>query len=586
MAAFTRRPTAFVFCLLAAAAVLPATPAPAAPPRKPVTAPQLDRRITQLLLEDRLEPALSLAERGVQQYPQSWQLRLRLAQCSLRMALALDAQLEPVLRDVGLARGMESGIRLLLTGTEPDLPPKPSARDLSYQEGRRAIAAAARRPEVTAFIRRAELGFQARAMTLSRRTGYLKAALSALEASRIRGGETTEVELTRLWSRILMLFWYQEANRFFYDDASLRRREAFFGDAKSGQKQGNEATVPAPGTAERQLEVFLEQFAGISPALLYEEAIRIGLAHPADPLALAGAADALFLLGHSSSGEWEWIGNAWNRLDRCLFDEDFIPEPDDLKHYRDALRLPPTRFKQRPLSTALQFYWRAAEADPQGRFGLIQLRAYYDAAAFDQTAARKLLNRVKGAELAGVRKLEEARYQILCGNSNTAWEQILSLSRERAPFRRSALTAVPLPLRRAIRMQPEIRDQLKYALPGYEWLWDWLRPTRGTEPQDRSAQTDLMARLAGKALQSDHYGDRLETLNAVITTMHIAADLPLDRNPFFRFLEQAKRLPSTVLGLELTAEGLHYRTALDRSARETSFRPRLYATPRGASGYW
>ena len=510
------------------------------------------RRIVDAMVSGRTREALGEAEGAVKSSPTSALLHRRLAQARLTEALETDREFGVAAEDADFARWLMIGVNRVLS-------PEAAERETKYPEKFERFVAAASGPLVSGFSQKADRQVAGSGDLLQSRSRLLSSSQEALKQARALGDATTELELTELWTRVLVHAWKREGQ----DIARTEPR-----DGPDGARSKARAAAIAQS---------LTAFQDITEEATVERALSLAKSRPADPRALAGAADVIDLLG-ALTGKPDPLrahllgvlnGRPSSRPAQLAAPNN--PAGPDPVHELYARSRDPLNAEApaSPTAAAIRLYGSALHEDPRGTLPHLRMRLYLLRAAFEPGDARRLLEELRRQQPRNSAvAFERARAGFLIEGLPVEGLAECRKAERSNDYDRSYLVAVPSPLRNALAFNRALSRTIEKAWPSYDWLFVTLKEALRAEPQPQARMELLLLRLrlASLLCGAPDYGDRargieektralndlLALRDGVSPEQRLAVGLQMDEHQ--RTFAQFPRRRSMLV---LTAKGLH-----------------------------
>ncbi|HEU4753044.1 MAG TPA: hypothetical protein VFU47_08040 [Armatimonadota bacterium] len=444
------------------------------------------RVILKALEAGRLDEALIEAEGAAKRFPESALIQRREAQAHFCAAWRLTSGFETVVQDAYLDRHLTVASKWLNSLSDEE-----RAKLGADPEKLHRLIALSTGNTVADFHRQSAGALQGAGDVLGRRSQLLSRALNELKAARRLGDTSTELELTELWCKLLVVLWRQEMTR------------AGVTASSGGKEPGGPAN--ASGDVTRSvLEKALVPFGEIDAGKLLQSAAELGKQRKSDPAALAGAADIISVVASLGAQRDPLQGYITELLARRYLrgGSDVRPQRSGAareaaqQRYSQALAAPDLDPVAAPTAMALQLYSKALEQDRTGSLTYLPLRVYLLRVGFDTERAKPLLDQLAEREPKNaVVELERARAALLLDDDPTAAVGHIRAAARLPEFSRSCLVAVPSALRDSLKPYVAFRTALKELWPSYEWLFITLRDAQANQ-KDAAAKMELrLARL-------------------------------------------------------------------------------------------
>jgi hypothetical protein len=471
---------------------------------------RLERRIAAELERGQVAAARVEAEAALKRYPESAVLRRRHAQVELCRAIQQGEQFQQVLDDATWAQNLGRVVSLLHKGH--GWMPELTAEQREQFEQFRLFASG---PVVTRFQEQALQKLADSQPLLDQRSQALSATFEELKAARRLGDTGTELELTELWSQVIVLLWREQP-----------------------------AKLQPLGTARvAAVTKALAPFESIQPEALLRAVAALAKQQPTDPTALAGAADVVSVVAGITKKPDPLREHLRKVLDRPYYRNGVAYEPQINQAVREGYRELYLQMRdakdldvvRAPATVALQLYQRALEQDAGYALPYLRLRLYLLRLAFEPEAARLLLEEIRKREPGNaVVPLEEARATLRLEGKPLQAIRTLQEATRYPVFSRSYLVAPPAVLRPTLKFQSELREWIGQAWPGYHWLFGTLmlmQHPRGSPGLMRAEQQlyerlgeqvdlpGLEVRLAERLCQAPDYADQAAGIQETLSKL-------------------------------------------------------------------
>lgn len=518
------------------------------------------RTIAQMLENGRVGEAMIEAEAASRRLSQSGLIQRRSAQAALCSALSLDEQVEGIARDTGFSRVVTRELaKLRDPAAATESSGEPAKIELMREAYRKAAAALLTRSNtaaVAAFQQRVADEVAESGATLERRSNLMRRCLAGLGDARRLGDAGSELELTELWARAVVVAWQREAER------------------------AKKAPRPARGDQflaawADNLQKALEPFASSSGEDVLRRAGEVATRRASDAAALAGSADVIAFIAGIESRPDPLRTHLMARLNNRYLKQstDFNPEisPDALgsarEQYLQARDGKSTDPVATPASAVLRLYLKAWELDKERALPYLPLRLYLLQVAFDRPAAREILELGRrGDANNAVFGIEDARAAMLLDDRPADGLAFCRRASRLKGASRSYLVAVPSVLRRFVSAEPAVREWVKAAWPGYQGLFVTLSEAQAAQ-KDRASVAEmrlLRLNLAEQLCRAPDYADQAlgvhEKSKALSDLAAMGAQLPEDQRALLELIQQQharefQSFPSVRNSLILSAEG-------------------------------
>lgn len=552
---FRRVPVVFLAVMMLGSGV--ASAAPEATSSRPDL--QRAQSIRRTLAAGRTAEAVSDADVAIKKFPKSAAVRRLRGESQLCRAIVLGGEFNSICDQAPLVTALEKTLKWFSEGgaTAPLGNNADSRRETAARAMLEQLDRAANSPSVQHYLESVRAQISGGEALLDRRAEALAAAFSDFREARRLGDSSTELELSELWGRVILLFWRQELQ-------DLQRQEA----ATISQLQAMIARQEKPLAAYQE----------ISTSSILRLAGELAVERSTDPIALAGAADVLAVVGDIQRTPDPLRTVTLPLLNHRFLKNSaqFVPQASATarsaltQQYRQILENDDLDPVLAPHALALRLYRQALEVDKKWQLPLLRVRLYLLELPFDPDRANDLLTQLYLHEPQNaVVAMERARKEFLLDENPESGMSQLRKAGRLLGFSRSYLVGLPEGLRSAMRYVRPLQLIASKGWPGYEWMFATLDDLQHAQPKGGGGETELrllQLKLAERLIDAPDYTDqslgiqnRLVQLEALLDFNQLPPEQRiLLQSTYSEYTRKFADFPVTRRGLTLTPTGLHF----------------------------